>query len=416
MVPLLYVGDVTIFQTGNTQAAAGEEIEVTIDINKEGVAGPARLKLDLSDAQGIEIKEIETEGASFSFNGTSALFIWYSIPSTDKIKIKYKIVTGVEVTGSKTITGVFSYLDEDVRKSKDIQAFTFSIAEGTTTTSNSESEVKEEEEEIVSSNNPNATTITDAKCDRTIEKQGDNYIVTVNIEKGLVGGFARIKEDIPSEFTAEKIETDGSVFKFSDNSAKFLWSQIPEDKEIITVKYKLIPTSAASGTVNIRGTFSAEFLVEDNKPKKIRIATSTIELEDNLASTTPKENKPPKETVKEVKKEKKQPASTPSESTTIGSTSTNGVKYRVQIIAAHNTVSKSYIKKYFGYSGAVNIDNHEGWTKYTTNGFNDYKEAKNNRNSLTSYKFDGPFVTAYNDGVRITVQEALMLSNQSWVQ
>ncbi len=104
------------------------------------------------------------------------------------------------------------------------------------------------------------------------------------------------------------------------------------------------------------------------------------------------------------------------ETTTVSTASSNGIKYRVQIIAAHNTVSRRYVKKAFGYSGPVNIDNHEGWVKYTTNGYGSYDEARKNRNKLNKYDFDGPFVTAYNKGERITVQEALMISNQSWIQ
>lgn len=457
MVPLLYVGDITISQSGNSQVAAGDEIEVTIDITKEGVAGPARLKLDLTNAQGIEIEDIETEGASFSYNETSALFIWYSIQPSDKVTIKYRIIADADASGSKTITGSFSYLDEDERKKKDIEPFNFSISgDGSVAANESETIVDETgeetetveavtppntnteqenteteevivaneeettEEEVIESvttpeeNNTQVNAPINVECNRTITKQGDNFIVSILIEKGLNGGFARIKEEVPSGFTAEKVEAAGSIFKFADNSAKFLWSQIPKNKESIEVKYKLIPTENVSGDYSIRGSFSAEFLIEDEKPKKIRIATSTL----NVDGGTIAENNTPETNNNTSSQEENNTSSNnnSTNSTSVGSTSTNGIKYRVQIIAAHNTVSKRYIKKAFGYSGAVNIDNHQGWVKYTTNGYKSYKEAKNNRNSLNQYDFDGPFVTAYNNGDRITVQEALMLSNQSWIQ
>lgn len=524
IVPILYVGDVTITQSGSSQVNAGGEIEVTIDINKEGVSGPARLKLDLTNAKGIEIEEVETEGASFSFNEESALFIWYSIKSDSKVTLKYKIIADADATGSKSITGSFSYLDEDERKKKDIQAFNFTVNSDGSLVSNSEpiviegSDEKEtvevvttdpsnnnssnnntaednkenlennsndnsstnennsteevadniatnennsisndkeennppvvvegEEEEntieAISTNNNNSfnssneTSPDKVKCNRTIEQKGNSYIITVSIYKGINGGFARVKEDIPLGFTAEKIESAGSIFKFADNSAKFLWSQIPKNVENVVVKYKLTPPSNASGEHTIRGSFSAEFLIENEKPKKIKIATSTINVggvlaDNNANNKTPisSSNNNPKKENNDSKDNKSDNSATTntnnnysnsdnnSETTTIGSTSTNGVKYRVQIIAAHNTVSKRYIKKVFGYSGAVNIDNHEGWVKYTTNGFKNYEEARDNRNSLNKYNFDGPFVTAYNNGDRITVQEALMLSNQTWLQ
>jgi hypothetical protein len=298
MVPLLYVGDVSVTQTGSSQVAAGDEIEVTIDITKEGVAGPARLKLDLSQAQGIEIEDIETEGASFSFNETSALFIWYSIQPSDKVTLTYRIIADADASGSKTITGNFSYLDEDERKKKDIQPFNFTISgDGTlastteepvvdesgeetetveavtppsnnnenNNTSTSEEEEETTEENIASNEEPETTeveeettpepvveegeeeeetvevvnttpptnneaentnnsptSVADVKCTRTIQKQGNNFIVSVNIVKGINGGFARVKEELPTGFKAEKIEAAGSIFKFADNAAKFL--------------------------------------------------------------------------------------------------------------------------------------------------------------------------------------------------
>ena len=47
--------------------------------------------------------------------------------------------------------------------------------------------------------------------------------------------------------------------------------------------------------------------------------------------------------------------------------------------------------------------------------FDQYKEARNKRNDLNSNEFPGPFVTAYNFGKRITVQEALIISKQNWI-
>jgi hypothetical protein len=93
-----------------------------------------------------------------------------------------------------------------------------------------------------------------------------------------------------------------------------------------------------------------------------------------------------------------------------------GVSYKVQILAAHRVVDKSYLKKTFSFEEDYNIEHHNGWVKYTTGSYAQYKDARDARVKITSEsnKLPGPFVTAYNDGERITVQEALLISKQLW--
>ena len=53
-----------------------------------------------------------------------------------------------------------------------------------------------------------------------------------------------------------------------------------------------------------------------------------------------------------------------------------------------------------------------------TGRYGNYKEARDQRQAFVQagHNFPGPFVTAYNNGDRITVQEALLISNQKWIQ
>lgn len=94
-----------------------------------------------------------------------------------------------------------------------------------------------------------------------------------------------------------------------------------------------------------------------------------------------------------------------------------GVSYKVQILAAHKTIGRTYFKRQHRYAESFNIENHEGWIKYTTGSHSDYKNARDERVRINNnYVLPGPFVTAYNEGVRITVQEALMITKQQWYQ
>ncbi len=88
----------------------------------------------------------------------------------------------------------------------------------------------------------------------------------------------------------------------------------------------------------------------------------------------------------------------------------------MQIAAGKNVVDKAYFEKRHNWTSDFVIENHNGWVKYTTGSYQVYRIARDNRESVNGgeHKFNGPFVTAYNEGIRITVQEALMISKQKW--
>lgn len=90
------------------------------------------------------------------------------------------------------------------------------------------------------------------------------------------------------------------------------------------------------------------------------------------------------------------------------------VSYRVQIMALHNPVEPSVLAKRYGISETINEEMLEGYTKYTVGSFSEYKAVRDHREKVRGKGVKGPFVVAYNEGKRITVQEALMITHQQW--
>jgi cell division septation protein DedD len=100
--------------------------------------------------------------------------------------------------------------------------------------------------------------------------------------------------------------------------------------------------------------------------------------------------------------------------TTIPSPQTGSVSYKVQIAALQNAVNANILATRYGINEKINTEMADGFTKYTVGDHTEYKSARDSREVVKNKGVTGPFVTAYNSGKRITVQEALMISSQKW--
>jgi hypothetical protein len=253
---------------------------------------------------------------------------------------------------------------------------------------------------------------------------GHLYQVTLNIHYENVSGFAKIQDIVPTNSDVKPEEASDAVFSILNTKVKFVWMNFPEDKNDISVSYLINLENADSKKISdIAGEFA---FIHDGESRKIQVqnpqAIDFIDIDqpEQIASIS-EENTEEAEAVINPADFMEPPVTEDEPVKEIPVTSTpspeSGVTYKVQIMAAHKSVNvKTYFKKNFQFSGDVQIDSHEGWMKYITGGFDNYVTAKDLRvNYRENYSFPGPFVVAYNNGDRITVQEALMITNQKWV-
>lgn len=179
---------------------------------------------------------------------------------------------------------------------------------------------------------------------------------------------------------------------------------LPQKEELL-LSYQLESRDVLPGKTNITGTFS--YLIEEELVT-YQIKSSKVEIQKEDANAVPvvvitDPNKD--ESVTSKKKDEKINIPQPSYE----------ISYRVQVAAGHRLVENTYFPKKFQLTEEVIIHNHEGWIKYTFGNFKEYKDCRDERNKVwQDNKITDAFVTSYNAGTRITVQEALMITNQLW--
>ncbi|MFN4235492.1 MAG: hypothetical protein ACK4IK_11885 [Bacteroidia bacterium] len=321
------------------------------------------------------------------------------------------------------------------------------IAQNNNSASNDEEEEDEEDDNPVNQTLTNNTQNVNlasgsVQCIRTINTanlaSNREIIVNITVNKGAIAGFAKLQETLPVGFTATNIEASQGVFSFVDQKAKFLWMSLPAEPTI-KVSYKITVAPGITGVYYLNGEFS---YVENDETKKSIIERQEINLDATPAIAQNNNNQADLNSSNNIQAaiNKQNTGSGQQQASTTTSTNagrqaatkvnngggnniTNipapqtGINFRVQIAAGHTPVSASYFKTTKGIEDYVNVEDHEGWKKYTIGGYTQYKEARDKREYVkTTNGVNGPFVTAYNNGVRITVQEALMISNQRWVQ
>lgn len=473
---LFSMNEVSIENFAPDSIKPGERTLVEVTINKNQIQGFA--KMEIIFPAGFVATPAETNGASFTFSDQKVRFVWMTLPTEETFKVSYYVECPADFDGKYEVKGNFAYIKSNERIDYTIptkQLFVRPDANAATAQNevNASNETSSNATTTETTNTVASSNLSeDFTCERVITKLSDTeYRVNIRVKNSNIKGFAKIVETCPNLSKTEKIQDAGSTVTPDKNTIKFVWFEIP-NSPVIEVSYKFTLLSASASFPSVNGKIS---FVENNNPKEVTIQTVTSEDASNAIAQTKTEvpnsnngnnsNKNSSETkseaansnntntasnssdgkktvVEENNKTAKSSdvasnqnntnkaensASTKANTSTSRSNSTAskvtsapeaevGISYKVQIMAAHRVVNKSYFKQRHGFSEDFNIENHEGWVKYTTGRFGEYKMARNERERLkTDYAtLPGPFVTAYNNGDRITVQEALLISKQQW--
>ena len=350
---------------------AGETLIVTWSLDIYDCEGFARFQVQFP--KGIEATALETAQASFSFEDGKAKFIWMELPPKNTLDVSLEVAANSDFQGG-LVTQWFSFIRDGRRK--DVEFEPHYIAHSISAVS----EQRDYAQDIEVQRSWTATT------NRT-------GTMSVTIRGHEPGQFLKLTETLGAHGAISVLnDADCDIRDAFDDQLVFIWQAAPSASEMV-VKYTLRDgrSDQVIGRIStIQNNAAIERTVEALQPS----APTAPSAPSSIPQSTPPVEPAPIEPAPAVE----------------------DVAFRIQILATHAAVNSEAVKRIYAYPGEIRHQQHEAWHKYTTGYHTTYRAARDNRVDLNSnHAFPGPFVTAYRNGQRITVQEALLVTKQNWI-
>jgi len=408
-----------------TEVHAGETFQVNLTIEKGEVQSFSRYIQDLP--YGLSAERITSANADFSFEDQRVRLIWLKLPSDSKITVSYNIKVDKRLKGNFDLKGEFAFVEENERRSIEVSGVqTITIIPNPDISADLIVDI-DDFEQMLKNNGEDFEDFNKLAVTRSnsTEEKNHQFEITLFVKKGDLTRFAKIEEQVPDGFMAIEGNSQNGIFSFSEGVAKILWMNLPAESQFV-VSYNIIPDPGNSiEDLKLAGTFS---YIEGNSTQTIAIKQKIYDLADNSTEQTVEKidttsyesgndivnNTDTEETQEVIHENVEDTTFVVSENQELSPSETS-IYYSVQLAAGHGEVN---IEEYFqkrNISEKVKLEHHEGWRKYSTGSFRVYKDARDYRMKIwETTPIKGAFVSAYNSGKRITVQEALMVTNQSW--
>jgi hypothetical protein len=409
-----------------SEAKAGESFVVKISVANQNAKGFARFHTDLP--KGFEAEQIDNENADaeFSFVDQRVRFIWASLPEASPINISYRIrVTDPRLKGNLQLTGRFTYMVGLERQAEEAEASVTIVPSPQVEASQAidiEAYQADDVQPAGEAAQPQAAPPQSAVAEVAAAGNGrdnsasifavrqkpylvDNeYYVNIQVSKASLSGSGRVDEAFSAQVSKiEAIETKGALFQIDDSRSKisFVWTELPQDTGSFVVAYKVVPWQGAP-PLSIQGTFTYS---DSAGEASVKVVEREVDFSVHVPVPPLAAAVQPVEAPLLPPKRVSQPAQ-------------RGLVFKVQLLATRQPVQnfEAYFRRY-NITDRVTEERYDAdvrqYTyKYVVGPFKKYEQAQSYRDQIWRKGITDAFVTCYYNGDRITIQEALMISNK----
>ncbi|PID90095.1 MAG: hypothetical protein CSA97_04645 [Bacteroidetes bacterium] len=461
VVSLLSGDAVQLAMTVAQEVTAGSDFDVSVHVEKDDeLEGFARFQASLP--RGLKAVEGEGRNADFRYADKRARFVWMRMPAVSDLDLVYKVHVDKRLRGEFELGGELSYISQNERKVAVLEPQKIVIVPSPEVPAEEQLDLDEFQKSIPAQRDVSIAQ-SRVRCvrERPIKVgDGEDLIVRILVNRGEALKFAKIEEKLPAGYTAEPVETREAIFSIEEGMVKFIWMSLPTQQRF-SVSYRLIPQSSKSKEPTLVGKFS---FVENDATRVINIVqrgatvsspgdlekffsqgSGASAMEEGEGVGSGRRGKPSAGRKRGRKPSRRRGLDPASQSGQSGSGAARrparrpsgrqrpskygpspsmsqymlapeeGIYYRVQVAAGHRPINVNRYFKRLSLNADVRTEWINGWYKYSVGMFRVYHQARDYRVKIwNTTPINDAFVAAYNNGRRITVQEALMITSQKW--
>ncbi len=428
------------------EVEAGKSFIVSIQLQKGALEEFSRFQQELPE--GLTAEQISSGTADYSFEKQRIRYIWLKLPPEELINLSYKVNVHQRLKGSFSLDGEFSYVEENERKMVDVGTDLVTIIPSPDITADQQVDIADFGR-VLAAEQAAGQSQQEISCIRQtpyLSGNANDLMVNLLVYKKDLDKFAKIEERIPDGFEAKSMESREAIFTFQDGVAKFVWMNLPAEQGF-RITYRLVPVKEMT-TQGLTITGVLSYIIEGqniNVPIRqenvdlssvdestvdqliARIESGqaamagTADLPETLSpggTAAVQDEQPVSETTERIAEttepEVKQTGSRPSVKipAALQLAVIDGIYYRIQVAAFKKQKDPGEIPGSNQLGRPVKIEYHQGLYKYTIGPFNTYNDASAYKEELLeSSKVRDAFVTAYQNGIRMSVPKAMSLNN-----